>query len=140
MKKQKFIKLLVTIYALASGILFFIYQTTRIFRPEATEAEMIVAPTGLFDWGFVWADSLIIIPLMITGGIFLLVRNLKLLRLGYLFVFTGFTLNLYGILFFFVGLAAVGEPVSGWDLWFNVVFTLLGLACMFYCARKVMSG
>ena len=43
---------LVAVYAIFGGLLFALIQSSKLFRPEAAEAEMLVTPIGLFEWGF----------------------------------------------------------------------------------------
>ncbi|MBM3405424.1 MAG: hypothetical protein FJY10_11130 [Bacteroidetes bacterium] len=129
---------LVGIYAILGALAFFIIQTGKFFFPEAAELEMKTLPYGRFDWGFVWSDSLIAGPMLLIGGIFLLLRNLSLHRLGRLFAFTVFTINLYAMTFFWIGFAVVGEPVQGLMLWGNVVLTFLGILSMIHLVLLTM--
>ena len=118
------------------GVLFFIIQTSKLFRPEAAAAEMAEWPCGLFDWGYVWSDTLILGPLLLVGGILLLLRNSS--RLGQLFAFTGFAINLYATIFLYVGLRTVDFSMSDGEWAFLVVPAFIGLLCMIYLARTIV--
>ena len=132
---------LIALFAIVAGLLFFAMQTSKLFRPEAAEAEMRHLPFGLFDWGYVWSDTIVAGPALFLGGILLLWGGARSLRLGQILTFAGFALNLYAIIFFTIGLRAVGEPLAGSELWFNVIITILGLASMVYLAyRNVIGG
>jgi len=139
MKKLHVFNLIVAIYAMIGGILFFIMQTSKLFRIEAAEIEMAESPLGLFDWGYVWADTLLIVPFLFVGGILLLMRNRLVHRLGRLLIFAGFLLHLYAIIFFFIGLRAIGQPVSATEFWLNIIFTILGVISMIYCMWKTIT-
>ena len=126
------------VYAVLVGILFFLMQTTKLIRPDAAEAEMAELPFGLFDWGYVWSDTLVAGPALLAGGILLLSRNQAAHGLGRILVFAGFTVNLYAMIFFCIGLEAVGHPMSTAELWLNVAFTALGVITMIHIAVEVL--
>ncbi|MBU1694170.1 MAG: hypothetical protein KJ726_11340 [Verrucomicrobia bacterium] len=126
------------VYAILVGILFFAMQTTKLWRPEAAEAEMAKMPFGRFDWGYVWADTLVPGPALLAGGILLLIRRRAARNLGRLLVFAGFALNLYAMIFFWVGLEVVGQPLAAGELWMNLAFTILGVLVMIHVALQAM--
>jgi hypothetical protein len=129
---------LIALYAMVGGLVFFLIQTSKLFRPEAAEVEMAKLPFGRFDWGYVWSDTLVAGPALFLGGILLLTRNRSTHRLGRLWVFTGFAINLYAMIFIWVGFWAVGQPIRGVALWSNVVLTALGVLSMIYLAVQTM--
>lgn len=110
------------------GLAFVAAQTTRLFRPEAAEAAMAKTPYGLFDWGFVWADTVVIVPLFIAGGILLLWKSSN--PLGPVFAFSAFSMNLYATIFFIIGLDAAGKPMSVGALALNSCLAFLGMLAM----------
>ena len=128
---------LVAAYSIIIGMLFFAMQTSKLFRPEAAEQEMAHMPFGLFDWGFVWADTLYAGPALIVGGILYLLRRGFFIHLGGLLLFSGFAINIYAMIFFFVGLNAVGQSMESSEIVMNLMFTILGIVCMVYV---VVSG
>ena len=126
---------LVGLLAFLYGVLFFITQTSKLFSPESAEVEMLKEPFGLFDWGFVWADTVFLGLMLLIGGILLLfLSSDRARRLGHLLAFAGFAMNLYATIFFIVGLQAAGEPMSGAELAVNTVFAFVGLLCMIWSA------
>ena len=42
------------------------------------------------------------------------------------------------MIFFFIGLEAVGQPMSTTELWLNIVFTALGVMTMIHIAVEVL--
>jgi|GEM_PF-795326 len=130
----KTINRIIGVYAILGSMAFFIIQTGKLFFPTRAEVEMKELPFGFFDWGFVWSDTLIAGPLLLIGGIFLFLKKQRINRVGQLFAFTGFTINLYGILVFWIGMAASGKPVHGMLLWSNVILTFLGMLSMIFLA------
>jgi hypothetical protein len=129
---------LVAFYAILGGVLFFVIQTRRLFVPTATETAMVDRPFGLLEWGFVWSDTVVPGPALLAGGILLLSRGLGAVRFGRMVVFAGFAINLYAMVFLWIGLAAVGEPMAGGELWFNIVATVLGVLCMLHVALRAI--
>ena len=123
-------RLVISTYSILVGLLFFAMQTSKLFRVETSELEMAEMPFGLFDWGFVWADTLVAGPMLLIGGIVLLFGNRQMFRLGGLLVFSGFTVNLYAMIFFVIGLNAMGHPMAVSEFVVNLIFTMLGLMCM----------
>jgi len=105
-------------------------QTSKLFRVETAELEMAEMPFGRFDWGFVWADTLVAGPLLVIGGIFYVFRNRWKSYIGGLLIFSGFTVNLYAMIFFIIGLQAAGHPMAASEFIVNLIFTLLGIMCM----------
>ncbi|MBC8484532.1 MAG: hypothetical protein ISS16_03670 [Ignavibacteria bacterium] len=134
-KKYSPVLILVSIFSIFTGLMFFIMQTGKLFTPEEAEAEMLKLPMGLFDWGYVWSDTIIAGPSLFIGGMLLIWGNKAL---GHLLVFTGFAINLYAMIFLFIGFNVVGSPIVGFDLYLNVIWTLLGMLCMVYCARYIV--
>ena len=128
------VKWLVALFSAFTGIMFFVMQTGKLFRPEAAAAEMAKYPIGVFDWGFVWADTFVPGPLLLIGGILFLLKNS---RIGLLFIFCGFTINLYAMIFFAVGLHAVGSALTGEEILVNAIWTLLGFVCMVVAAYRI---
>lgn len=92
---------------------------------------MLELPLGRFDWGFVWADTLVPMPMLIGGALLLLGRRN---RLGLLLIFGGCAINLYATIFFIVGLDALGKPIVGGDWVVLVATALMGVFCMMYAA------
>jgi hypothetical protein len=126
---------IVGLLAFLYGVLFFITQTSKLFSPESAEADMLKEPFGLFDWGFVWADTVFLGLMLLIGGILLLfLSGDRARRLGHLLAFAGFAMNLYATIFFVVGLQAAGEPMSGGELAVNTAFAFVGLLCMIWSA------
>ena len=128
------VKWFVALFSAFTGLMFFISQTGKLFRPEAAAAEMAKYPIGEFDWGFVWADTFVPGPLLLIGGILFLLKNS---RLGLLFIFCGFTINLYAMIFFAVGLHAVGSALTREEILVNAIWTLLGIGCMLVAAYRL---
>ncbi len=127
---EKASKYLIAFYAILGGLTFFLVQTSKLFRPESAEIEMITSPIGRYDWGYVWSDTVIAGPALLIGGIALLLRNIRVQRIGQLLVFTGFAINLYAMVCIWVGLWALGHPMKGSLLWINIILTALGVFCM----------
>lgn len=130
-------RIAIGVYAILAGMLFFVLQTARFVHPEVSESAMRETFFGLFEWGFVWADTLVAGPFLLFGGVLMFGRHA---RLGELLAFAGFAINLYAIVFFFVGLDAVGRPVSGFELYFNLSFTFFATVAMVSIARSVLRG
>jgi hypothetical protein len=126
---------LVVLFALVGGLLFLVIQTSKLFQPQAAEAEMLRLPLGRFDWGFVWADTLVPMPMLIGGALCVLWSRS---RLGLLLIFGGCAINLYATIFLIVGFDAVGKPVVGADWVSLVVLALLGVLCMIYAGRMLV--
>ena len=119
---------LIGFWAIIYGVLLAIMQTTKFFRPDAAELEMLEMPIGLFDWGFVWSDTIIMVPLLLAGGVLILWRSRN--HLGQLLAFSGFAINLYAIGTLAIGLQRAGDPLSAGELTINIFVALLGLLCM----------
>jgi hypothetical protein len=135
--KSRLAVYLIAALAILGGLAFFLVQTSRLFRPESAEIELATLPLGRFNWGFVWSDTLVAGPALLVGGILLLTRKPWIGRLGQLLAFTGFAINLYALIFFWIGLAAIGQPMLGAELWSIVVLTLLSVLCMIYLAIEL---
>ena len=133
-RKHTPFSILVVIFSIFTGIIFFVIQTTKLFRPEEAEKEMLKLPIGLYDWGYVWSDTLVAGPALLIGGLLLIYGNKAL---GYLLIFTGFAINLYAMIFLFIGFNILGAPIVGFDLYLNAVWTLLGILCMIYCTISI---
>ncbi len=129
--KKMTVRRIVSILAIFYGFLFLFTQTVKLFRPTTAEAEMAALPFGLFDWGFVWADTLVIVPMLLLGGLLL---TGGLFRWGALFIFCGMGINLYATIFFIVGLYAVDYHLSIPELTFLLITAFLGVLCMVYLA------
>jgi drug/metabolite transporter (DMT)-like permease len=129
------IKHLIAFLTLLCGLLFFALQSSKLFRPEAAEAEMQKLPFGRYDWGYVWSDTLVAGPLFILGGILLLGRRY---RLGRLLSFAGFAINHYATIFLIIGFRTVGAPLSPADWFLLIFFGILGLLCMIYFAAQAL--
>lgn len=127
---------LVGIISALYGVGFFIIQTGKMLRPEEANAEMARWPCGLYDWGYLWSDTLILGPILLIGGILLLWRSSS--RLGQLFAFTGFAINLYATIFLYIGLKTVDFSMSDGEWAFLVVPALIGLLGMIYLARAIV--
>jgi len=126
----------VALISILYGGLFFIIQTSKLFRPEAAAVEMAEWPCGLYEWGYVWSDSLVLGPLLLAGGILLLLRSSS--RLGQLFAFTGLAINLYATIFLYVGLRTVEFSMSDGEWTFLIVPAFIGLLCMIHLARAIV--
>ena len=137
-RKVRLITYLIAGYAVACGMGFFIMQTGKLLRPEAANIEMASFPLGRFDWGYVWSDTLVAGPALLIGGIVLLARSRFAQRLGQLLVFTGFAINLYAMIGFWVGFWAIGQPMHGPELWINIILTFLGVLCMIHLAIQAV--
>jgi len=133
--KHTFVSILVVIFSIFTGLMFFIMQTSKLFRPEEAEKEMLELPIGMYDWGYVWSDTLVAGPALLFGGLILAWGNKAL---GHLLVFTGFAINLYAMIFLFIGFNILDAPIIGFDLHLNATWTLLGILCMIYCAISVV--
>lgn len=127
---------LIALYAVIGSILFFIIQTAKLFRYDAAEKEMLTQPMGLFDWGFVWADTMVSAPFLLAGGILLLVPARHCRRIGTLLTFSGFALNLYAMITLWIGLWKLGHPMTPGEFWFDFGLTLLGILGMIFLAFK----
>jgi len=116
-------------YAMLGGLAFLLMQTGKLLDPVAAEAEMRAMPFGLFDWGFVWADTLVPAPLLLLGGALVMLGRQ---RPGRLLVFGGMAVNLYAMLFFYFGFQATAFEVSSGEMIGNAVLTLLCVASMIW--------
>ncbi|MBN2001689.1 hypothetical protein JW935_29380 [candidate division KSB1 bacterium] len=125
------IRRIVSILAIFYGFLFLFTQTGKLLQPLTAETEMAKLPFGLFDWGYVWADTLIIVPMLLIGGTLL---PGKQFRLGALLIFGGMGINLYATVFFIVGLSAVDYFLGLPEKTFLLLTAFLGLVCMVYLA------
>jgi hypothetical protein len=74
----------------------------------------------------------------ILGGILLLNSNRAAHRLGRLFAFAGFAINLYAMVFLWIGFWTIGRPMHGLELWFGVVLAFLGVLAMICLAVQTM--
>jgi len=135
--KSQWGSLIVAIYAMLIGCWFLLEQTLRLFLAERTEAEVAEMAIGRFDWGFIWADTFLPGPLLFIGG---LILSSSENRIGHLFVFAGFAINLYAMIVFLVGLNMLGEPVPGGEMVGGVVATILGVFCMIHSAKAIAKG
>lgn len=129
------VSIMVVIFSIFTGLMFFIMQTGKLFRPEDAEKEMLELPIGLYDWGYVWSDTLVAGPALVIGGLLLAWGNKAL---GHLLIFTGFAINLYAMIFLFIGFNILGAPITGFDLYLNAAWTLLGILVMIYCAVSIV--
>lgn len=127
----------IAIFAILGGVAFFIIQSSKLLTPGSSEIEMATQPLGLYEWGYVWSDTLAAGPSLLSGGIFMLVRKRAIRRIGQLLVFTGFAINLYAMIGLWVGLDAIGEPMLGTELWLNIFLTLLGCLSMVYLGVQI---
>jgi len=125
----------IALYAIFGSLWFFIEQTSKLFRPQAAKAAMLDSALGQFDWGFVWADTFVPAPLLLVGGMLLLLWSSS--RLGQLFAFAGFAINLYATIFLIIGLRALGHPIVGTNLFVLVLVALLGLLSMIWLAVTI---
>ncbi len=125
-------------YAILMGVLFVFTQTIKLVSPDASEEEMAKLPFGVFDWGYVWSDTLVAAPTLLVGGVLFLSRNLVAHNLGRILAFAGFTINLYAIIFFIIGLEAIGHPLDNDELWLNLIFTTLGVIAMIHIVIEVL--
>ncbi len=130
--KTSILRAMIGVYAILGGAAFFLIQTMKILKPSLAKTEISQFPLGRFDWGFIWSDTLVPGPLLLIGGILLLVRDRTARRLGQLFAFAGFAINLYAMIILWIGLAAVGQPMGGAMLWLNMILTGLGALCMVF--------
>ena len=133
--KHSPVSIMVVIFSIFTGLMFFILQTGKLFRPEEAEKEMLELPIGLYGWGYVWSDTLVAGPALVIGGLLLAWGNKAL---GHLLIFTGFAINLYAMIFLFIGFNILGAPIVGFDLYLNAVWTGLGILCMIYCAVSIV--
>jgi hypothetical protein len=138
--KSRLVVYLIAALAILGGLAFFLMQTSRLLRPESAEIELATLPLGRFNWGFVWSDTLVAGPALLVGGILLLARKPWIGRLGQLLAFTGFAINLYAMIFLWIGLAAIGQPMRGAELWNIAVLTFLGVLCMIYLGIQLARG
>lgn len=118
---------LIAVLALLAGLMFILMQGGKLLGPEAASAEMAHLPIGPFDWGFAWADTFVPGPLLLIGGLCLLCGSH---RLGHLLIFAGWTVNFYGMLVFFAGYRAIGQPQTGSALVEIVATAFVSLLCM----------
>ncbi|MBI5474396.1 MAG: hypothetical protein HY961_18825 [Ignavibacteriae bacterium] len=137
MKTRTAVTYLIATYAILGGMAFFFMQSEKLLRPESAESEMASLPLGRYNWGYVWSDTLVAGPALLVGGIFLLLRNSAMHRLGQLLAFTGFAINLYAMIGLWVGYRALGSPMHGAELWMNIVLTFLGVLCMISLAVQL---
>lgn len=140
MKSRTSITNAIASYAILGGMAFFFMQSEKLLRPESAESEMAALPLGSYNWGYVWSDTLVAGPALLLGGIFLLLRNGMMQRLGQLLAFTGFAINLYAMIGLWVGYWALGSPMQGAELWINIVLTFLGVLSMIYLAVQLITG
>ena len=127
----------VAVLSLLYGLAFFLLNTSKLFRPAAAEEEMAKLPYGLFDWGYVWSDTLVMGPLFAIGGILLMLRSGS--RLGQLFAFTGFAVNLYATIFLYVGCTAVEFALGTGELLFLLLPGFIGLFAMVYLGKAIVN-
>lgn len=124
---------LVAILSLVIGILFGILQGGKLL--SSGSGNLITVPIGRFDLGFAVADILIPGTLLIIGAVCLLIGSY---RPGHLLVFAGWTVNLYGVIVFLAGYAAMGNPLSGQGLVEAVVTIVLSLFCMVWSGKRLL--
>jgi len=129
---------LIALYAILAGILFFLIQTVKIFSPDTTTADMANKPLGYFDWGFIWADTLVAGPALFFGGVFMILRNRSIRKIGGLLVFAGFAINLYAMIAIWIGFPLIGQPTPGNFMWTTVVLTFLGVLAMIWIAIQAV--
>jgi hypothetical protein len=130
--------LLIGAFSTIMGLLFFGYQTRKLFDHEAAKHEMTELPFGEFDWGYVWSDTLIAGPILLIGGLLLLIGRLRGVRLGRLLVFAGLSINIYAMIFLWVGFAAVGEPIPLSQMWSDIVIMALCVVSIVTLAVQTM--
>ncbi len=134
MRRSKVTTLLIACYAILGGSAFFVIQTSKLLRPNSADAEMATLPLGRFNWGYVWSDTLVAGPALLVGGILLIAKKSLHRRLGRLFAFTAFAINLYAMIGIWIGFSAIGRPMHGIELWSNIVLTLFGVLGMIHLA------
>lgn len=116
---------LIAIITLIIGFIFAGVQIGKLIQPGTAEISMLNLPIGLMDWGFVWADTIMVVPLLIIGALCLL-GGYK--NFGRIFTFAGWTLNLYGTLVFIIGFQALKNPLTGSELLSAIISILLALS------------
>lgn len=118
---------LIAVISLIMGLTFAGIQIGKLIQPEDAGLSMLKLPIGLLDWGFVWADTLLVMPFLIIGGLCLLGGSY---RFGRIFTFAGWSLNLYGSIVFIIGFRALGTPLTGSELLSAAIGILLSLMSM----------
>jgi len=135
-KMTSLLNALVGLYAIIGSIAFFLIQTGKLCRPESTEKEMLNSPMGMFDWGFIWADTVVAGPFLLIGGIFLFLRSQILQKIGNLLVFSGFAINLYAMITLWIGLWKIGQSMAPGQFWMDLILTVFGILGMVFIAFK----
>jgi len=120
---------LISILSLIVGILFIGKQGSKLMQSETVNAAISSHPIGRFDLGFAFADTFIPSPLLILGAVLLFLGRY---RVGHLLIYSGWTINFYGMIVFFAGYQALGEPLAGQALVEVIATALLSLFCMFW--------
>lgn len=118
---------LIAALSLVIGLIFAGIQIGKLIQPDAAQLSMKTLPIGLMDWGFVWADTILVTPLLIIGALCLLGGSK---RFGRILTFSGWTVNLYSTLIFIIGFQALKNPLAGSELLSAIISILLALICM----------
>jgi len=136
-KRRTPASIVVGVLSLLTGALFIAAQTSKLFRAEAAAAEMAEMPIGLTDWGFVWADTVVMVPAFLIGAVCLF---LGASRAGALLVFAGFAVNVYASLFFLIGFPAAGAPLPASEAGVLIVEIAISLLCMAWAGWELLRG
>jgi len=126
----------VACYCVFGSVWIFLEQTAKLFRIEASSAEMGDSPMGQFGWGFVWSDTLMLGPFLLIGGLLLLSRRTR--TLGHLLAFSGLATNLYASVFILVGYWAGGKPLGSGQTFILLFTASLGAVCMVYSSSVLL--
>jgi hypothetical protein len=122
------------LFAVIIGIFFAYVQLGMVLRPEHAMLLINNSPIGPAEWGFIWSDLIITVPLFILGGFFLVLGSYPL---GRILTFSAWAINVYGTLFFIIAFQALGKPLLGYELVGGIIGILIGLIFMVYLAGSM---
>jgi hypothetical protein len=119
------------LFSLIIGFLFLYEQLGKILSPEHALQDIALSPIGYSEWGFIWSDLIICVPLFIIGGLLLLLGRYSL---GRIFTFSAWALSVYATMFFIISYQSLGKPLLGYEIVGGIIGILIGLIFMAYLA------